>query len=562
MPSGNDGSNRIRWVLGLALMPIRVVTGPAFAGKTQKVQKVRRPGDITLDTTSIWKAFYDPDDVVRSATDGQIANAMKRTGLDKAVAQGRDGWLIVAERDPVRLKRWLDAAGQQKAWLVTESWAELRKRARKAGPECEELLTKWDGYEDDPDFQSLVEPWSEDEMRTIHDIETQYRSALEGVTFREAGCDVQHRCLTDKAELRAEGGTSRVVTGIAVRYGDEARLGGFRERIAKGALGLPANAANLTMQHDRAMPLGLLEWEDDDDALRFRTELSDGARQDQALQDVRAGLLRGASLEFMPEKERLLETDETKGPLYEIVKAKVMRALARGRRRVSAVVHQPPAGAASSPDCAADGAVHYSGVMSDHELVSIEVDPPVLPPEVENHALAASRETALAMNTYRRLLLKACAVAVERYCDRMFWPGENVARTSTAVVIVRSPSYSVAACPLYPDVSGVAAALTSLRRWDDEAWVTLSAPDDYRMLPGERFLVGRSGQYEIVSSLTAPATAPPSAIEAVARLWAYRETLRPGDLTNVGGEQQVLAGGMMKSGAAEALRGVRWRVTV
>ena len=65
-----------------------------------------------------------------------------------------------------------------------------------------------------------------------------------------------------------------------------------------------------------------------------------------------------------------------------------------------------------------------------------------------------------------------------------------------------------------------------------------------------------------MSSLTAPATAPPSAIEALARLWAYRETLRPGDLTEVTGEQQVLAGGMMKSGAAEALRGVRWRVTV
>ena len=41
-----------------------------------------------------------------------------------------------------------------------------------------------------------------------------------------------------------------------------------------------------------------------------------------------------------------------------------------------------------------------------------------------------------------------------------------------------------------------------------------------------------SGQYEIVSSLTAPTTAPPNAVEAVARLWAYRETLlKPGDLS-------------------------------
>ena len=147
------------------------------------------------------------------------------------------------------------------------------------------------------------------------------------------------------------------------------------------------------------------------------------------------------------------------------------------------------------------------------------------------------------MSVDRRVLLQACAVEVERYCDRMFWPGTaGAARMSTAVVIVRSPSYSVAYCPLYPDVSGVAAVLTSLRRWDAEAWVALAASDDYRTLPGARIVVGRSGQYEIVSSLTAPTTAPPSAIEALARLWAYRETLRPGDLTDVAGEQQVSGG--------------------
>ena len=204
-----------------------------------------------------------------------------------------------------------------------------------------------------------------------------------------------------------------------------------------------------------------------------------------------------------------------------------------------------------------------SGAVSDHELVSSEVDPPVLPAEVESHARAAARKKSLLSNADRALLLQACAVEVERYCDRIFWPGTaGAARVSTAEIIVHSPTYSVSYCPLYQDVSGVAAVLASLRRWDDEAWVLLSAPDDYRTLPGARLLVGRSGWYEIVSSLTAPATAPPSAIEALARLWAYRDSLRPGDLTDVGGEQQVLAGGMMKSGAAEALRGVRWRVTV
>ena len=195
-------------------MPIQVVTGPPFAGKSQAVARVRRPGDVLIDTTALWKALYSPESgAIRTMEQARVAQAAKMAALKNAAAQGLDGWVTVAERDPIQLKRWLDAAGQQKAWLVTEPMETLIRRARKAGPECEELLTGWDDYEDDPDFMALTERWSEDEMRTIHEVETQYRAALEGLTVREAGSDVQHRCLTDNAELRAEGGDSRVVTG-------------------------------------------------------------------------------------------------------------------------------------------------------------------------------------------------------------------------------------------------------------------------------------------------------------------------------------------------------------
>ena len=307
-------------------MGIRVVTGPPFAGKSQAVAKVRRPGDVLIDTTVLWKALYSPESgAIRTMEQARVAQAAKMAALKNAAAQGLDGWVTVAERDPIKLKKWLDAAGQQKAWLMTEPMETLVRRARKAGPECEELLIGWDDYEDDPDFMVLTERWSEDEMRTIHDVETQYRAALEGLTYREAGSDVQHRCLTDNAELRAEGGDSRVVSGIAVRYGDEARLAGFRERIARGALTLPVKKANLTVQHDRAQPLGLLEWQDDEDALRFRAVLTEGARQDQMLKDVDSKLFRGASMEFKPTKEKLLETDETLGALFEIQEAQVIR---------------------------------------------------------------------------------------------------------------------------------------------------------------------------------------------------------------------------------------------
>ena len=307
-------------------MPIRVVTGPPFAGKSQAVAKVRKSGDALFDTTVLWKSFYSPEPgAVRTMAQARVAQAAKMAGLKKAVAQGQDGWVTVAERDPIRLKKWLDAAGQTKASLVTEPMETLIRRARKAGPECEELLTGWDNYEDDADFMALTERWSDEDMRTNLDVVTQYRAAVEAVTVRQDGQDVQHRCLTDHADLRAEGGDSRVVSGIAVRYGDEARLAGFRERIARGALTLPARKANLTLQHDRSQPVGILEWQDDDDALRFRATLTEGPRQDQALLDVRSELLRGASLEFPPPKYKTLEIDSEKGPLMEILEAHVLR---------------------------------------------------------------------------------------------------------------------------------------------------------------------------------------------------------------------------------------------
>ena len=62
------------------------------------------------------------------------------------------------------------------------------------------------------------------------------------------------------------------------------------------------------------------------------------------------------------------------------------------------------------------------------------------------------------------------------------------------------------------------------------------------------------GEYDISIEAEASSTIPAEALEAVARLHSYRESLRPGDLTEVTGEQQVLAGAVMKSGCAEVLR--------
>ena len=204
-----------------------------------------------------------------------------------------------------------------------------------------------------------------------------------------------------------------------------------------------------------------------------------------------------------------------------------------------------------------------SGAVTDHELLSISVDPPVLPAEVESHALAASREKALTITDDRRMLLAACAVEVERELQRIVWPGSPAERTSTSDRHRARPWLPCAVLRALPDdalsVAHVGAAVERRGAGLDDAdgW------HGFRLRSqGRASSWTWPGIYEIVASLTAPTKAPPNTVEAVARLWAYRETLRPGDLSEVTSDQQVLSGAMMKSGAAEVLRGETWRLSL
>ena len=124
------------------------------------------------------------------------------------------------------------------------------------------------------------------------------------------------------AEIRAEG-DGRTVTGTVVRYGDEARIGVVRERIMPGAFApLPADVL-MDVQHERGAIIARtgsgLTLQDDDDSLRFIAELPDTPRAAQALADVKAGLLRGASVAMEVTRERWEE-----GALRVIEKARIV----------------------------------------------------------------------------------------------------------------------------------------------------------------------------------------------------------------------------------------------
>ena len=207
--------------------------------------------------------------------------------------------------------------------------------------------------------------------------------------------------------------------------------------------------------------------------------------------------------------------------------------------------------------------------MSSAVLLSGSVTPPAVSSAVESHALATARLKALEQNDDRRLMLRAAVVEVETFCGRLLWTATGgAARRGVSVVEVRFASYVLGtgfvllACPQFPDVSGVTVSVVSVQRWDDETSAYVDLDPAHKVMPAGRIMVHRVGVYQVTADLTPQVDPPDEAVEAVARLWAFREQLRPGDLTmgDGSGEQQVLAGALMKSGCAEILRPLRNQV--
>ena len=110
-------------------------------------------------------------------------------------------------------------------------------------------------------------------------------------------------------EIRAA--TGRRIEGTAVVYGDTAKLPwGALERFVPGAFA-PLDDVMLNLMHQRTEPLartggGGLELIDDDVSLRFAADLPPTRAADDVLGLVRAGVLRGASIEFLPTREKML----------------------------------------------------------------------------------------------------------------------------------------------------------------------------------------------------------------------------------------------------------------
>ena len=99
----------------------------------------------------------------------------------------------------------------------------------------------------------------------------------------------------------------RTLTGMALPFEVEARVGTMRERFARGSVQSTGEAV-LNRQHQRAVPLArepeTLTFEVRDNGLWMSATLPETRESDDTLALVKARVLRGLSVEFVAKRER------------------------------------------------------------------------------------------------------------------------------------------------------------------------------------------------------------------------------------------------------------------
>ena len=111
-------------------------------------------------------------------------------------------------------------------------------------------------------------------------------------------------------EFRFDG--DRTISGVAMRYGDTAKLPwGDKERFEPGAFGnVGSKDVILNFQHQRPQPLartggGGLTLDDSSQELRISAKLPDTRAANDAIELVKQNIVRGFSVEFLPESWRM-----------------------------------------------------------------------------------------------------------------------------------------------------------------------------------------------------------------------------------------------------------------
>ena len=296
---------------------VNLLWGPPFAAKSQIIELAMQPEDVVVDLTMLWRALY-PGTQQRARPD-EVAlylDAVRVAAVRAAAEHEVTAWVPISTPDRSVVRLWMADAGADKVTVVQPPLANVlaaaRRRARRDGTDaCEQIVRKWfDSYAPAPeDVPFSLEEWDIDPGSRLGKYLTQGGSTMPMAEARSAvssdGC--RRVNLAAGLEIRAarKAGGRPVLAGTVLRYGDRSRLGLRMEEVFRpGAIEWDHDAPmNLTRQHDRGQPVGLVRLADGPDELRFEAEIVDTQAGRDTVTEVQAGLMRGASLEFHAVRE-------------------------------------------------------------------------------------------------------------------------------------------------------------------------------------------------------------------------------------------------------------------
>ena len=181
-------------------------------------------------------------------------------------------------------------------------------------------------------------------------------------------------------------------------------------------------------------------------------------------------------------------------------------------------------------------------------------DPPPLPAGVQARAFEMAREEAVTVTESRTAILLECAAEVESFAGRILVPGERAFVTELEAE-AHDMGRALPMVPAFPDSSGVELVSIAVRRWTAGDW----AASTHVARPGLRLELPTPGEYEVAATVSVAAPMLNAAIEALTRLFGFRETRRSGDTGDALAPGPLnLSSAMRRSGAADILRaGVR-----
>jgi hypothetical protein len=116
--------------------------------------------------------------------------------------------------------------------------------------------------------------------------------------------NIERRIAPIHLELREDG---RTLTGIAVPYGQEARVGSYTEKFVYGAFADadPASVPLLAVHDHESLPIGrALTLTDTPAGLEAELRVSQTQRGDEVLELVKDGAATGLSVGFVPVEDR------------------------------------------------------------------------------------------------------------------------------------------------------------------------------------------------------------------------------------------------------------------